>query len=138
MSKAITNLEDAQHRAMAGRPKVGGFPYLAETLRRAGVSRSIWFLPACQCLYLTQDGPLAMQGTPLVAGTVDVPRFDREALLAALRVNQAGDSTFPQFLAASWEAGVIRYEVDFTQRIVTYFGYAGESHEEPYPAVAIP
>ncbi len=32
MSKAIDNLHSAQQRAMAGRPKVGGFPYLAETL----------------------------------------------------------------------------------------------------------
>ena len=35
MSKAIENLERAQKQAMAIRPKVGGFPYLAETLRRA-------------------------------------------------------------------------------------------------------
>jgi uncharacterized protein YbcV (DUF1398 family) len=40
MSKAIDNLEEAQKRAMALRPKVGGFPYLAETLRRAGVTRT--------------------------------------------------------------------------------------------------
>jgi uncharacterized protein YbcV (DUF1398 family) len=31
MSKAIENLEAAQRKAFAGRPKVGGFPYLAET-----------------------------------------------------------------------------------------------------------
>jgi uncharacterized protein YbcV (DUF1398 family) len=31
---------------MVGRPKVGGFPYLAETLRRAGVTRNLWYLPA--------------------------------------------------------------------------------------------
>jgi hypothetical protein len=36
MSKATANLEAAQRRAMATRPKVGGFPHLAETLRRAG------------------------------------------------------------------------------------------------------
>jgi hypothetical protein len=36
MSKAIENLQAAQQRAMAGRPKVGGLPYLVETLRRAG------------------------------------------------------------------------------------------------------
>jgi hypothetical protein len=29
MSKAVDNLQDAQPRAMAGRPRVGGFPYLA-------------------------------------------------------------------------------------------------------------
>jgi len=58
MSKAVDNLQDAQRRAMAGRPKVGGFPYLAETLRRVDVIRNLWFLPACQRLYHTKDGPV--------------------------------------------------------------------------------
>ena len=57
MSKAIENLEAAQRHAMAIRPRVGGFPYLAETLRRAGVTRNFWFLPACQSLFLTTKGP---------------------------------------------------------------------------------
>ena len=55
-------------------------------------------------------------GTPLVSGKVDVPRFDREALIAALRTDQAGLSTFPEFLLASWLAGVVRYDVDFGAR----------------------
>ncbi len=42
MVKAIENLEAAFQRAMAIRPKVGGFPYLAETLRQAGATRNIW------------------------------------------------------------------------------------------------
>src|SRR5271155_252225 len=113
MSKAIETLLAAQKRALAGRPKVGGFPYLAETLRRAGVTRNLWFLPACQSLYLTKDGPVAAQGTPLVRGTVDVPSFNRDALIAALRTDQAGNSSFQEFLAASWRAGVVRYDVDF-------------------------
>lgn len=37
MSKAIENLEAAQRKAMAIRPKAGGFPYLAEALRRTGL-----------------------------------------------------------------------------------------------------
>ena len=69
MSKAIDNLQAAQMRALAVRPKVGGFPYLAETLRRAGVTRNLWFLPACESLYLTRDGPVVTQGTPLASGT---------------------------------------------------------------------
>lgn len=56
MSLAIETLKAALQRAMAGRPKVGGFPYLAETLRRAGVTRNLWFLPACQSLYPTEHG----------------------------------------------------------------------------------
>ena len=72
MSRAIENLEAALRRAMAGRPKIGGFPYLAETLRRAGVTRNVWTLPAGQSLYVTKDGSVVTQGTPLASGTVDV------------------------------------------------------------------
>jgi uncharacterized protein YbcV (DUF1398 family) len=99
VSTAIEALQAAQQKALAG-PKVGGFPYLAETLRRAGVLRNHWFLPACQSVYVTQKGPVVTQGTPLLSGTVDVPPFDREALIAALRTDQAGKSTFPEFLLA--------------------------------------
>jgi len=137
MSRAIDNLADAQKRAMAGRPKVGGFPYLAETLRRAGVTRNLWFLPACQSLFLTSEGPIVIQGTPLVSGMVDVPPFNREALIVALRTDQAAESTFPEFLAASWRAGVVRYDVDFAVRTVGYYGCNGEEYIEAYPAVEV-
>ncbi len=137
MSKAIEILQAAQQRAMAGRPKVGGFPYLAETLRQAGVTRNLWSLPACQSLYLTNEGPVIMQGTPLVSGTVDVPPFDRDALIKALRTDQAGNSTFPEFLAATWRAGVIRYDADFLGRKVAYYGCNGEEYVEDYPAVEV-
>lgn len=137
MSQAITNLRTAQERAMAIRPKVGGFPYLAEALRRAGVSRNTWFLPACESLYLTEAGPVVMQGSPLLTGAADVPAFDQQALIAALRTDQAGESTFPEFLTASWRAGVVRYEVDLIQRTVTYFGCNDSSYTERYPAVEI-
>jgi uncharacterized protein YbcV (DUF1398 family) len=137
MSKAIANLEAAQQRAMAARPKVGGFPYLAETLRRAGVTRNVWFLPACESLYLTDEGSVVVQGTPLLSGAADVPRFDRDALIRALRIDQTGGSTFAQFLLASWQAGVIRYDVDLIARKVTYYGCHDESYVETYPAVEI-
>lgn len=137
MSKAIENLEAAQHRAMKGRPKVGGFPYLAETLRRAGVTRNLWFLPACQSIYLTHDGPVVTQGTPLMTGTGDVPPFDREALVTALREDQAGQTTFPQFLEASWRAGVVHYDVDFEAHTVAYHGCGGEEYVEAYPSVDV-
>jgi uncharacterized protein YbcV (DUF1398 family) len=137
MSAAIEKLQAAQQRAMAGRPKIGGFPYLAETLRRAGVTRNLWFLPACQSLYLTENGPVVTQGTPLISGTVDVPPFDRSALIAALRTDQAGKSTFAEFLEATWRAGVVRYHVDFAARTVAYYGCTGEEYIEDYPAVEV-
>ena len=137
MSHAIENLKSAQQRGMAGRPKVGGFPYLAETLRRAGVIRNLWFLPACQSLYLTDQGPVVIQGTPLISGMAEVPSFNCEALLAALRTDQAGEGTFPEFLMASWKAGVVKYEVDLVGRTCTYFGVQDEKYVESYPEVEI-
>jgi len=137
MSKAIENLQAAQERAMTIRPKVGGFPYLAETLRRAGVTRNFWFLPASQSLYLTSDGPVVTLGTPLLSGTVDVPSFNREALIAALRTDQAGESTFPEFLLSCWRAGVVQYDVDFIARTCTYYGCDGEKYVEDYPTVEV-
>jgi uncharacterized protein YbcV (DUF1398 family) len=137
MSEAIENVRRAQERAAAIRPRVGGFPYLAEVLRRAGVSRNVWSLPACQSLFLTEHGPVTIRGSPLVSGAVDVPAFNRGALIAALRTDQAGESTFPEFLESSWRAGVVRYDVDFLARTVAYYGCNGEEYIESYPAVEI-
>ncbi len=49
---------------MAIRPKVGGFPYLAEALWRAGVTRNVWSLPSCQSLFLTTKGPVGQHRAP--------------------------------------------------------------------------
>ena len=122
---------------MEGRPKVGGFPYLAETLRRAGVTRNFWNLPSCQSLYLTKDGTVVSQSAPLVAGMEDVPAFDEKALIRALRTDQKGESTFPEFLMGAWRAGVVRYDVDFDARKVAYYGCNGEEYVEEYPAVNV-
>lgn len=138
MSEAMANLQAALELALTVRPEVGGFPYLAETLRRAGVRRNVWFLPACQSLYLTDAGPVVVQQVPLLTGAADVPSFDQDALIAALRADQAGESTFPEFLAASWRAGVVRYDVDFNERTVIYYGCSGETYAERYAAVEIP
>jgi uncharacterized protein YbcV (DUF1398 family) len=135
MSKAIDNLIEAMKFAQANRPHVGGFSYLAEVLRKTGVTRNVWSLPSCQSLYLTQEGPVVIQGTPLVNGVVNVPVFDEKALIKALRVDQAGESTFPQFLASTWQAGVVRYDVDLEARTVAYQGCNGEEYIEAYPAV---
>lgn len=137
MSKALENLQAALKRAAAGRPRVGGFPYLAETLRRAGVIRNLWTLPSCQSLYLTQEGPVVMQGNPLLLGAAGVPSFDREALIHALRTDQAGKSTFLEFLEAAWRAGVVRYDVDFLARTVAYYGVHDEEYLESYAAVEV-
>ncbi len=132
---AIANLENAMKRAMANRPEVGGFPYLAETLRQAGVARNIWTLPACQSLYYTTNGTVVIQDKPLITGTGGVPAFDRDGLIRALRKDQAGDSTFREFLLSAWLSGVVSYDVDFNKRTVTYYGAELEEYVESYPPV---
>jgi uncharacterized protein YbcV (DUF1398 family) len=137
MSKATETLQAAQKKAVSIRPKVGGFPYLAEVLRQAGVKQNVWSLPSCQSIYFMEDGSVVQQGTPLIGGIADVSRFDKEALIKALRADQAGESTFPEFLKSTWAAGVIWYQADFEKRTVTYGGANGETYAESYPEVRI-
>ena len=73
MSKAVENLKAARARAMEIRPRVGGFPTLAEVLRRAGVRRNEWQLPSAQSLYETELGPVMTMGTPVASDAHDVP-----------------------------------------------------------------
>ena len=137
MSEAIDSLMEALNVAEANRPRVGGFPYMAAVLRKAGVTRNVWSLPSCQSLFLTQAGNVVIQGKPLVNGPVDVAAFNKDALVRALRSDQAGESTFPEFLEASWRAGVLRYDVDLEAHMVSYQGSNGEEYIEHYSAVTL-
>lgn len=137
-NKITDQLIEAQKFAMSIRPKVGGFPVLAEVLRQAGVQINRWSLPSCQSVFLMKNGSVVQQGAPLFTGVYEVPKFDSAALITALRTDQEGRSSFPEFLLAAWKAGVVGYDVDFTKRKVTYFGVFGETYMEEYPAVEIP
>lgn len=137
MERVTDKLMEAQKLALSLRPKVGGFPVLAEVLRRAGVEMNRWSLPSCQSVFVMEDGAVVQQGTPLVSGTWEIPSFNRDALIAAIRSDQAGRSTFPEFLEAAWQAGVVGYDADFVHRRVTYYGVRGETYLEGYPAVEV-
>ena len=137
MNTLTAILKEAQKYALSIRPKVGGFPVLAEVLRQAGVHVNRWSLPSCQSIYIMDGGAVVQQGTPLVSGTHEIPKFNREALITSLRTDQDGRSTFPEFLQAVWNAGIIGYDADFGRRLVTYYGATGESYTEEYPAVEL-
>lgn len=137
MSQAIEKITQAYKWAFANRPKVNAYPVLAEALRQAGVIRYVYDLPSCQCIYFTEDGPVASQSEALTSGLTVVPPFKKDLFIKVLRESQAGDRSFPEFLKGSWEAGVIRYEADLIKRKVTYFGAAGESYVEDFPAVEL-
>ncbi len=136
-SKAVEILLAAQKRAMEIRPKIGGFPVLAEVLKQAGVVRNIWHLPSCQSTYITKQGPVVFQLAPLITGFADIPLFNEEKLVEAIRTDQAGKTEFPQFLLGVWNAGVVRYEVDFEARNVAYYGVGSEVYLENYPEVKV-
>ncbi|KTD57383.1 hypothetical protein Lsan_2566, partial [Legionella santicrucis] len=137
MSKLVEKLIETQKYAMSIRPKVAGFPVLAEALRQSGVIMNRWTLPSCQSVYTMNEGIVVQQGNPIVTGTFEFPKFNRDALIKAIREDQEGISSFPEFLIHAWEAGVVGYDVDFTERKVIYYGVTGESYIEEYPAVEI-
>lgn len=137
MGKLTEKLTCAQKYALSIRPKTGGFPVLAEVLRQAGVQINRWSLPSCQSVFVMTEGSVVQQGAPLVTGTHEIPKFDRAALIIAIRSDQEGRSSFPEFLHAAWSAGVTGYDADFVGRTVTYYGATGESYLEEYPAVEV-
>jgi len=137
MSKMIQKLTQAQSHAMSVRPKVGGFPVLAEVLRQAGVLTNRWSLPSCQSVFTFAEGSVVQQGTPLLQGAHEIAPFQHEALITAIRTDQEGKSTFPEFLQAAWKAGVVGCDVDFVGRKVTYYGAKGESYLEEYVGVEL-
>ena len=137
MNNLIDKLVEAQKYAISIRPKIGGFPYLAEVLCQAGVKRNLWSLPSCQSIYLMDGGNIVQQGNPLFIDVQEIPKFNQEALIIALRIDQAGKGTFPEFLQSAWRAGVVSYNVDFMNRKVTYYGVLGEIYVEEYSAVEI-
>ena len=119
------------------RPAIGGFPVLAEVLRQSGIKHNRWLLPSCQSIYQIDDTSVVQQGTPLISGTQEIPSFNQDKVISAIRADQQGLTTFPEFLQAVWDAGVISYDVDFITRTVSYYGINGESYIEDYPAMNV-
>lgn len=138
MRTIIEIIEQAIQKGMNHRPQIGGFPYLAEALREAGVTLNEWILPSCQSLYQTNKGAVIFPNSALITTATDIPKFNQDLLIRALRADQVGQTTFPEFLQTIWSAGIIRYVVNFVTRHVIYYGCSGESYSEEYPAVTLP
>lgn len=133
----IEAIANAQVRGAEIRPKAGGFAYLAESLRRAGVNRIEVTVPSWTTVLTTAVGSVIQQGLPIVDGAIEVPPFDRDAFLTALRNEQAGEITYPTWMKATWEAGVAWYVVDLEAHTCTYRSPAGDTYVEDYPCIDI-
>lgn len=131
----VDSIAGAQARGAAVRPAVGGFPYLAQSLRQAGVTHIAVTVPSWTTVLSTAAGSVVQQGTPMFDGAREVPAFDRDRFVAALRADQEGHISFPEWMNQTWDAGIVWYEVDLEARQCTYRAPGGESYVEEYPGV---
>jgi uncharacterized protein YbcV (DUF1398 family) len=137
VSETIELVRAALAEGTRRRPQAEGFPVFAQALREAGVRRNHRALPSGQSTYWTDLGCAVLYSDPVAPGAPsEVASFDADALVAALRIEQAGDSTFPEFLRQAWAAGVLEYVVDFESRTCTYVGRDGRAYVESYRAAA--
>ncbi|WP_347981624.1 DUF1398 family protein [Lactococcus petauri] len=135
--KLHNNLQNAMSKSEKVRPKIGGFPYLAECLREEGFIKNTWYLPSGDSFYFSKEDSLVIPGKSLFKNITVYPSYSEEELIRALRTDQAGKTTFPEFLMNTWKSGVVKYEVNFIDRYVVYYGANGEEYKEVYPAVEI-
>jgi uncharacterized protein YbcV (DUF1398 family) len=113
---------DALARGMRVRPRVGGFPSLAEALRQAGIHLVHCDVASRATSYHVATSVVIDLQTPLAKGLTEVAAFDRDALVAAIGRDQRGESTYDEFVGAIWQAGVVTYDVDLAERTCTYVG----------------
>lgn len=133
----LNNLKKAMNKAENIQPKVGGFPYLAECLREEGFIKNIWYLPSYDSFYFSRNSSVVIPGKSLIEDVTVYPPYSKSALLNTLRTDQAGQTSFPNFLMNTWRSGVVKYEVNFIDRYVIYYGANGEKYKETYPIVEI-
>jgi uncharacterized protein YbcV (DUF1398 family) len=98
------------------------YPQLFNALRDAGVERYEVDVPNHKITYFGAQTSIVH---PAPEGFKELPlgtKFDVDALKAALKKTQAGQSTYEQFLTEISAAGVPFYRVDMKPRTVTYHG----------------
>ena len=93
---------------------------------RAGTAA--YYLPSGESLSLAAARP----------AVADAPRFDRDAVVEAIRSAQRGDPGYSYlgFCATVARAGCVGYLVSFPGRRVVYVGRTGETHTEHFPGQA--
>lgn len=106
--------------------------------RQARVRTNAFDVACGSALYRTDADAVVQYGTRLRTGTAAVAPFGPDALVEAIRADQAGETTFPEFFESIGNAGVVRYDVDPEAPTCTYQGANRGSNVERYPAVGLP
>jgi uncharacterized protein YbcV (DUF1398 family) len=130
-------VREALRQGASVRPAIGGFPYFAQALRAAGLVSIDTDLASGGSVYHSSTEAVCDTFAALGGGLAPVPAWNEVAVIAAIRIDQAGQSAFPEFLAACWDGGVIRFTVNLLERTCTYYGTANNAYVERYPAVEI-
>lgn len=86
---------DAAARGAAARAKIGGFPYVAESLRAAGVTKYLFDVPSTTVVYVTDEGAVLRPGQVIRTEQTVVHSFDSDGLVAAIRIDQRGAEHLP-------------------------------------------
>ncbi len=113
----------------AGRSSFGDF---VAALAAAGVESYHADYRRKSTTFYLPDG--ATHTVHLPVPSVAIPEaFDGDAVVGAIRGAQAGDVSYPAFVARTMAAGCVGYHVWIAGRHVDYFGRAGQLHVEHFP-----
>ena len=102
MTTIIETIDAAAAHGAAVRPKIAGFPFIAEALRAAGVTKYLFDVPSATVIYVTDDGVVIRPGQLIRTEKTVIPPFDSGKVVAAIRTDQRGESTFPEFVEESF------------------------------------
>lgn len=113
------------------------FPQIVAALQEAGfegywvdlrAGTSTYYLPSGEAVSVRAETPQA----------ADAPRFDRDAVVQAIREAQQGAPgyTYTGFCDTVARAGCVGYLVSIPGRRVLYIGRTGETHTEHFPGRA--
>lgn len=107
------------------------YPELAAKLIDSGILSYTVEVAAGLMLYRLADGETIFHDSDIEPKVI-AARFNTEQVIKAIRDNQQGKSTFPEFMDAIAAAGVRFYEATLNgdQKRVTYMGSGGFYQEE--------
>jgi uncharacterized protein YbcV (DUF1398 family) len=111
------------------------FPNVVKALTEVGVESYLIDLARGSATYYMPDGETHSESLLPLQGEI-AQDFSSSDLVAAIRMAQADQIRYPEFLRRSLAAGTIAYWAYLTGKKVIYFGRKGKFHVEEFPKPA--